>query len=124
MIADTIASLLDFTSEMPSPQIYKQKNNEAKIIKSSFNEDATTKQQKQAADKLEVAPIGRPRKSIIPVISYSSKIAEQKVRNKKLIEISQESGLLLSQILHVLRDINKIKISDDVLKGLHKLIYG
>jgi hypothetical protein len=124
LVADTIVSLLDFTSRIPPSQVDELKNNEAKVTKDSFNEDATTKRRKRAADKLEVAPIGRPRRSIRPVIPYGSEVSEQKVRNKKLIEISQGSGLPLSQIPHVLRAIDKMKTSDDVLKGLHKLIYG
>ncbi|GES84683.1 protein DEK isoform X1 [Rhizophagus clarus] len=113
-----------FRSEMPPSQIDEQENNEAKVIKNSFNEDATTKRRKQATDKLEVAPIRRPRRSIRPVVPYGSEVVEQKVRNKKLIEISQGSGLPLGQIPHVLRAIDKMKTSNDVLKGLHKLIYG
>ncbi len=70
------------------------------------------------------APTERPRRSIRPVVPYGSEATESKVRNKKPIEISQGSGLSLSQIPHVLRAIDKMKTSDDVLKGLHKLIYG
>ncbi|GBB88319.1 hypothetical protein RclHR1_14890009 [Rhizophagus clarus] len=120
----TDITILDFRSEMPPSQIDEQENNEAKVIKNSFNEDATTKRRKQATDKLEVAPIRRPRRSIRPVVPYGSEVVEQKVRNKKLIEISQGSGLPLGQIPHVLRAIDKMKTSNDVLKGLHKLIYG
>ncbi|RIA79306.1 hypothetical protein C1645_745993 [Glomus cerebriforme] len=125
LVADTIAFSQDFASEMPPPQSDEQENNnEAEVAEYSFNGDITTKRRRQIADKPKIASIERPRRSIRPVIPYGSEAAEQKVRNKKPVEISQGSGLPLSQIPHVLRAIDKMKTGDDVLKGLHKLIYG
>ncbi|CAG8670435.1 382_t:CDS:2 [Funneliformis mosseae] len=101
--------------------------NEAEVTESPenpSNEGNTVKRRRQAATKPKAAPIERPRRSVRPVVPYGSEATESKARNKKPVEISQGSGLSLSQIPHVLRAIDKMKTSDDVLKGLHKLIYG
>ncbi|CAI2193890.1 5953_t:CDS:2, partial [Funneliformis geosporum] len=101
--------------------------NEAEVIESPetpSNEGNTVKRRRQTTVKPKAAPVERPRRSIRPVVPYGSEATESKARNKKPIEISQGSGLSLSQIPHVLRAIDKMKTSDDVLKGLHKLIYG
>ncbi|CAG8694327.1 3346_t:CDS:2 [Funneliformis caledonium] len=101
--------------------------NEAEVTESPenpSNEGNTVKRRMQAATKPKAAPIERPRRSVRPVVPYGSEATESKARNKKPVEISQGSGLSLSQIPHVLRAIDKMKTSDDVLKGLHKLIYG
>jgi hypothetical protein len=120
----TFSSDSSVTTSKLSPS--QSDGQEDKAAKNPSNEGTATRRRRHATDKdkPKAVPIERPRRSVRPVVPYGSETAEQKVRNKKPIEISQGSGLPLSQIPHVLRAIDKMKTSNDVLKGLHKLIYG
>ncbi|CAG8579329.1 6619_t:CDS:2 [Diversispora eburnea] len=69
-------------------------------------------------------PIERPRRQARPVVPYGSQIPETKSRMKKPIEVGQGEGIPLGQIPPIVRAIDKLKTTDDIIKGLHKLLYG
>ncbi|CAG8729910.1 6689_t:CDS:1, partial [Acaulospora morrowiae] len=67
--------------------------------------------------------VDRPRRQVHPVIPYSQ-MAEAKSRTRKPVEVVQGEGIPLGQISPIARAIDRLKTTDDMIKGLHKLLYG
>lgn len=86
---------------------------------------AVTKSKKRKHEvPTHTTPIERPRRQARPVVPYGSQIPETKSRMKKPIEVGQGEGIPLGQIPPIVRAIDKLKTTDDIIKGLHKLLYG
>ncbi|RHZ65041.1 hypothetical protein Glove_319g154 [Diversispora epigaea] len=88
---------------------------EPKVVKSKKRKHEVT---------THTTPIERPRRQARPVVPYGSQIPETKSRMKKPIEVGQGEGIPLGQIPPIVRAIDKLKTTDDIIKGLHKLLYG
>ncbi|CAG8515173.1 4463_t:CDS:2 [Acaulospora colombiana] len=68
-------------------------------------------------------PVDRPRRTVHPVVLYSQ-VSEAKSRTRKPVEVVQGEGVPLGQISSIVRAIDRLKTTDDMIKGLHKLLYG